>query len=221
MQIHNLIKTSMIDYPGKLACVVFTQGCMWKCWYCQNAELLPIKEGQIKESQVFDFLKTRKGQLDGVVLCGGEPTLQKDLAQFALKIKELGFLVKLDTNGTNPVVLKELLEKKLIDYVAMDIKTVLSKYDDVTCIKTNLDAIKESINILKNSNIDYEFRTTAIPTISHDDFIEIAKMLKGAKHYYIQTYVRPSKNHPQAIYAAQDLQKIAEVCKQYVPTSIR
>ena len=165
----------MIDYPGKLACVVFTQGCMWKCWYCQNAELLPIKEGQIKESQVFDFLKTRKGQLDGVVLCGGEPTLQKDLAQFALKIKELGFLVKLDTNGTNPVVLKELLEKKLIDYVAMDIKTVLSKYDDVTCIKTNLDAIKESINILKNSNIDYEFRTTAIPTISHDDLLRLQK----------------------------------------------
>lgn len=211
----------MIDYPGKLSCVVFTQGCMWKCWYCQNAELLAIKEGQVSESQVLDFLKTRVGQLDGVVLCGGEPTLQKDLAEFAKKIKDLGFCVKLDTNGTNPVVLQKMLDEKLIDYVAMDIKTNLEKYQDVTCVQTNIDAIKQSINILKNSNIDYEFRTTVIPSLTKDDLISIAKMLSGAKHYYLQTYIRPTPNHPKAIYSAQDLQKIADLCKQYIATGVR
>ena len=211
----------MIDYPGKLSCVVFTQGCMWKCWYCQNAELLAIKNGQIEESEVLNFLKTRIGQLDGVVLCGGEPTLQKDLAEFARKIKDLGFCVKLDTNGTNPVMLKKLLDENLIDYVAMDIKTDLSKYQEVTCVPTNIKAINQSIDILKNCKIDYEFRTTAIPTLSKEDIISIAKMLDGAKHYYLQTYVRPTPNHPKAVYVAKDLQEIAEVCKQYVPTNVR
>ena len=221
MQIHNYIKTSMIDYPGKLSCVVFTQGCMWKCWYCQNAELLSIGKGQVDEQEVLDFLKTRRGQLDGVVLCGGEPTLQKDLAEFAKKIKDLGFLVKLDTNGTNPIMLKKLLEQNLIDYVAMDIKTNIERYQEVTCVPTNIEAIKECIDILKNSKIDYEFRTTAIPSLSQDDIVNIAKMLQGARHYYLQTYIRPTPAHQKAIYTAQDLQAIAQKCKQYIPTSIR
>ncbi len=221
MEIHNYVKTSLIDYPGKLACVVFTQGCMWNCWFCQNAELLSLKKGEVDKQEVLDFLKTRIGKLDAVVVCGGEPTMHKDLPQFIKEIKDLGFLVKLDTNGTNPTALKDLLDKKLIDYVAMDIKTISKKYNDVAQVSVNLDALKQSINLLINSNIDYEFRTTAIPTILKQDFIDIAKYLKGAKHYYIQHYLPPTKNHPKSIYADADLQQIVKECNRYITTKLR
>lgn len=221
MEIHNYVKTSLIDYPGKLACVVFTQGCMWNCWFCQNAELLPLQKGQVSEQEVLNFLKTRVNQLDAVVVCGGEPTMQKDLPKFIKQIKDLGFLVKLDTNGTNPIVVKELLDKKLLDYVAMDIKTIPSKYDDVAKTKVNLNALKQTIDLLINSNIDYEFRTTAIPTILKQDFLEIAKSIRGAKHYYIQHYISPSKSHPKPTYIDTDLQEIVALCNDYVKTSLR
>ena len=222
MEIHNYLKSSLLDYPGKISCVVFTQGCPWRCWYCQNAELLPKIKGIVDENEIFEFLKTRIGLVDGVVICGGEPTIQPDLEEFITKIKELGFPVKLDTNGTNPGVIKSLIDKKLIDYVAMDFKTPLDKYDEVAKTHVDVEAIKKSIQILKENKIDYEFRTTAIPTLSESDFLEIAKEIKGAKLFYIQHYVRqPSFNKSIPLYDDQTLNKIVLECNNYVKTKLR
>ena len=222
MQIHNYLKSSLIDYPGKIACVVFTQGCPWRCWYCQNAELLPTTKGIVDEQEVLEFLETRKGLVDGVVVCGGEPTIQPDLEQFISKVKQLGFPVKLDTNGTNPDVMKNLLDKNLIDYVAMDFKAPLSKYDEVASVPVDVDAIKKSIKILIESNIDYEFRTTAIPTLNKEDFLEIAKSVAGAKLFYIQHYVKQkSYNKSFKLHSTQELEEIAKLCNDVVKTKLR
>ena len=222
MQIHNLVKTSLIDYPNKIACVVFTQGCMWRCWYCQNAELLPQKEGQTTEQEVFDFLKMRKGMLDGVVICGGEPTMQPDFKQFIKKVKNLGFCVKLDTNGTNPDVLQDLLLEELLDYVAMDIKAPIQKYTEVTNTQVDANNIKKSIDILLNSNIDYEFRTTAIPTLKAEDFLQIAQTICGAHAYYVQHFVKPKNyNCTQQLFDDATLIQIVDNCNKFVPTKLR
>ncbi len=201
---------------------MFTQGCMWRCWYCQNTELLPTVEGQILEEDVLDFLSTRKGMLDGVVICGGEPTMQPDLEGFISKIKKLGFCVKLDTNGTNPQVLDKLLNDKLLDYVAMDIKAPLQDYTKVASVPVNLDNIQTSINILHDCKIDYEFRTTAIPTLSKSDFLDIAKFIAGAPAYYIQHFVKPKNyNRPEKLWDDASLMDIVRDCNKYVPTKLR
>lgn len=222
MQIHNYIKSSLIDYPGKISCVVFTQGCPWRCWYCQNAELLPSKDGVVSSKEVIDFLKTRVGMLDSVVICGGEPTIQVGLEEFVREIKKLGFLVKLDTNGVNPDVLVNLINQKLIDYVAMDVKSPLGSYEEIAKTKVNAEQILNSINILKSSSIDYEFRTTALPTLTENDFIKIAEMLSGAKKYYIQRYVK-QKNYSlkNALHTNEELVDIVNKCNSYVITKLR
>ena len=187
-------KTSLLDYPDKISAIVFTQGCNFKCGYCHNPQLLKSENGIYDVDAFFDFLKKRQGKLDGVVITGGEATLQKDLKLFIQKVKELGFLVKLDTNGTNPQILKELIEEKLVDYIAMDIKAPLEKYPLIT--KTNVDTskIEESINIIMSSDIDYEFRTTVLPVqIQIEDFDSIGKFIQGAKRYYLQKFVVQSE----------------------------
>ena len=222
MQIHNYIKTSLIDYPGKISCVVFTQGCMWRCWYCQNAELLVKKQGQILEEEVLEFLKTRKGLLDAVVICGGEPTLQADLKDFIKKVKTLGFLVKLDTNGTNPEVLKELLDENLLDYVAMDIKAPLYKYKDIAMVDIETKKLELSIEILKHSTIDYEFRTTVVPTLSKQDIVDIAKTIEGAPHYYLQHFVKQkSCNKDFVLYDDKMLGEFVRISNNYIETKLR
>jgi len=193
MHIAGLQKSSLIDYPEKIACIVFTQGCNFRCGYCHNPELFEKREPLISTEAFFEFLKTRINKLDGVVITGGEPTLQKDLKDFIIKIKELGFLVKLDTNGTNPDIIQNLIEKNLLDYIAMDIKAPLSKYKNIVNIDINLENIQKSINLIMNSNIDYEFRTTVIKSqLNYNDFEEIGKLINGANKYYLQKFV-PSK----------------------------
>lgn len=160
MLIGGLQKSSLIDYPGKIAAVIFTQGCNFRCPYCHNPELVNGERGTINgkchEMAVLEFLKKRIGKLDGVVITGGEPTLHNNLPEFIKQIKNLGFAIKLDTNGTNPEMLKQLIDEKLIDYVAMDIKAPLDKYSEIVCTKVDTDKILKSIGILKNSNIkDY------------------------------------------------------------------
>ena len=170
MFIGGLQKVTLIDYPGKIACTVFCLGCNFRCGFCYNKELvLPEKtKSQIKipEKEFFNFLKGRKNLLQGVTVSGGEPTIYEDLPDFIKKIKKLDYFVKLDTNGSNPEMLKDLIEKKLIDYVAMDIKAPLinTKYTQITGIKGILNKVKKSIKIIKNSGLDYEFRTTIVPT---------------------------------------------------------
>ena len=189
MNIAGVQKVTLLDYPGKVACEIFTQGCNFECPFCQNSSLIPITNtGEFSEEEIFEYLNLRKNILDGVVITGGEPTVQKDLKSFIKKIKDLGLLVKLDTNGGNPKVLQELIDEKLVDYVAMDIKNIFNKYNITAGKKINLDNIKKSIEILKASKIDYEFRTTIIKEMhSLDDIISICKLVGDAK-YYLQNF---------------------------------
>ena len=189
MNIAGVQKVTLLDYPGKVACEIFTQGCNFECPFCQNSSLIPITNtGEFSEEEIFEYLNLRKNILDGVVITGGEPTVQKDLKEFIKKIKDLGLLVKLDTNGGNPKVLQELIDEDLVDYVAMDIKNIFNKYNITAGKKINLDNIKKSIEILKASKIDYEFRTTIIKEMhSLDDIISICKLVGDAK-YYLQNF---------------------------------
>lgn len=194
MQIGGLQKLTLIDFPGKIACTVFLIGCNFRCPFCYSGELvLPGKiknQPRIREKYFFDFLKERKGLLGGVVICGGEPMINKDLPGFIKKIKRLGFAVKLDTNGSNPKMLKELIDKKLIDYVAMDIKAPKEKYNQACGKKVDLKKIQKSIDILKNGKIDCEFRTTIVPGLhKKQDIIEIAKWISPAEKYYLQGFL--------------------------------
>lgn len=193
MHIGGFQKFSLLDYPGKICAIVFTQGCNFKCPYCHNPELIDFCVVPSKASDIIDFLKTRQGKLDAVVITGGEPTLQSDLKDFILKIKELNYLVKLDTNGTNPSLVEALLEQKLLDYVAMDIKSPLEKYPMTVSNNIDLKKIRQSIDMIMKSGVDYEFRTTVVrEMITTDDFEQIGELIKGAKRYYLQKFV-PSK----------------------------
>ena len=193
MQICGLQKLTLIDFPGCLAATVFLCGCNFRCPWCYSRELvLPEeikKQPEISEKELFSFLKERKGLLEGVVICGGEPTIHKELPGLVKKIKKLGYLVKLDTNGSNPKMIKKLIEDKLIDYVAMDVKLPKNKYPKIFKGGVKIENIEESIKILKEGKIDYEFRTTVVPTIlDKEDIIKIAKWLSPAKKYYLQNF---------------------------------
>lgn len=207
MEIGGLQKLTLIDYPGKIACTVFLIGCNFRCPWCYSAELVSPekikKQPKIPEKEFFEFLKERKGLLEGCVLCGGEPTINKDLPKFIQKIKKLGFLVKLDTNGSNPKMLKDLINNKLIDYVAMDIKAPKAKYEKLVGKKINIKNIESSLKILKNSLIDFEFRTTIVPTLlKKEDILKIARWISqptrlrqdfaGQGKYFLQNF-RPQK----------------------------
>ncbi len=191
MKIGGLHKFSLIDFPQKTSAIIFTQGCNFKCPFCHNPELvLPsLFTNDYSEDGILTFLKKRKGLLDGVVITGGEPTIQKDLKQFLKKIKKIGFLIKLDTNGSNPDVLKELINLQLIDYIAMDIKSPYNKYKLLSGIEINTSNIKKSIQIIENSRISYEFRTTVIPNyLNADDLMDIVSYLKDKTKYKIQNF---------------------------------
>lgn len=189
MNIAGVQKVTLLDFPGRVACEIFTQGCNFACPFCQNSSLIPITNTkEFSEEEVFEYLNLRKKILDGVVITGGEPTVQKDIKEFIKKIKELGLLVKLDTNGSNPKMLQELINDELVDYVAMDIKNIFSKYNITAGKKVILDNIKKSINILKNSKIEYEFRTTIVKELHKiDDIVSICKLVGDAK-YYLQNF---------------------------------
>lgn len=221
MRIAGLQKSSLIDYPEKIACIVFTQGCNFRCGYCHNPELFENKEPLISLEAFFDFLKSRQGKLDGVVITGGEPTLQKDLKEFIKNIKDLGFLVKLDSNGTNYEVLKDLVNENLLDYIAMDIKAPIDKYEFIVNCNVNIENIKKSINLIKNSGIDYEFRTTVLKSqLSYEDFEKIGQLISGAKRYYLQKFV-PSKILDETLmgeetYSNQEFEKIKDILKNNI-----
>lgn len=191
MQIHGFNKTTLLDYPGQVACTVFTGSCNFRCPFCQNSDLVidPSSQPVISEEEVFNHLEKRKGIIKGICVTGGEPTLQKDLLEFLKKVKEKGLLVKLDTNGYRPDVLKRAVEEGMVDYVAMDVKSSLPEYSKAAGIDVEVSLIKESIDFIKQSSIDYEFRTTVTRELhSKETFAEIATLLDGAKRYYLQGY---------------------------------
>ncbi len=185
-------KFSMVDYEGYIACTVFSGGCNFRCPFCHNAPLVigDISAQEIGEKDVLDYLLKRKGLVDGVVVSGGEPTLQKDLKEFIIKVRDMGYKVKLDTNGTNPLVIRQLIDEGLIDYVAMDIKNCKEKYPlTIGTERVNIADIEESVELLKSTNIDTEFRTTLIKEMHTDeDMRKIASWINGGKSYYMQHY---------------------------------
>lgn len=193
MRIGGLQKNSLIDYPGKISAIVFTIGCNFRCPYCHNPELVDETATEIPEADIFTFLEKRVGLLEAVTITGGEPTMHDDLPSFMQKVKALGFLVKLDTNGTNPDMLQKALEEKLVDYVAMDIKSPLATYEKTANRPVDTDAIRKSIGLLKDGSTPYEFRTTLVKTlITPEDLDGIGSDIQGAERYYLQKFV-PTK----------------------------
>ena len=182
-------KLTLLNYPDKVACTIFTKGCNFKCPFCHNSSLISLDKENDKYKEVISYLNKRKGILDGVCITGGEPLIHKCIKDLIKEIKDMGFLVKLDTNGSNPLMLKEIIDEKLIDYVAMDIKNTFDKYEMTIGCKTNLDNIKKSIDVIESSDIDYEFRTTIVKELhTFDDIKGIVNMLDEKSKYYIQNF---------------------------------
>lgn len=195
MQIGGLEQCSLIDYPGKISAVVFTQGCNFRCGYCHNPELVypTLFQPAISLHEIFEFLKKRKGKLDAVVVTGGEPTLQDGLFGFLRDIRALGFKIKLDTNGSNPDLVAKIIDAGFVDYLAMDIKGPLKKYEMVTCAAIEPEKIQKSIRLIMRSGIDYEFRTTIVRSqLARRDFPGIGRLINGARLYALQRFVVPS-----------------------------
>jgi len=195
MKIGGLQKVSLIDYPGQISAVLFTQGCNFRCSYCHNPELVdPALYGEtLPEKEVLAFLDRRRGKLDAVVLSGGEPTLQPDLLSFARRIREYGYLIKLDTNGARPDVLRKLINAGLADYIAMDIKGPLEKYRGITKSDIQPDTIRQSIELIMASGIQYEFRTTVVKSLLQDgDLAGIVRLIKPSRTFVLQAFV-PSR----------------------------
>ena len=223
-------KTTLLDYPGRLASIVFTGGCNLRCPYCQNSEIAfdidTAENPAFSEEEIFSHLKKRRGMIEGVVITGGEPTLQKDLVPFIQKVRSLGLLVKLDTNGTNPALLMELLREGLLDYVAMDIKQSIENYplacglfdEDFVSLS---DSIMESVSILLSCGIEYEFRTTVVKELFKEtDLKGIASMIRGAKNYYLQGF-RESPGVPKgSCFSAptpEELSEYEQIMKSLLP----
>ncbi len=192
LNIQGLQKLTLLDFPGKMACTVFTGGCNLRCPFCHNASIAvrPSKDGEYTAEQILDFLKKRQGILDGVAITGGEPLMQKDIEEFIRSIRELGYSVKLDTNGTYPEKLKSLVKQGLVDYVAMDVKASPEGYPPAVGIGGyDITKVKESIDFLLEGNVDYEFRTTIVREFhSVFDMDSLGSFIKGAKRHFLQGF---------------------------------
>lgn len=217
MEIYGFQKMTLLDFPGKVACTVFTGGCNFRCPFCHNALLVTEldKDNSYSHDEIFDYLKKRKGILDGVCITGGEPLLNKDIASFISEIKALGYSVKLDTNGSFPERLNELIEKGLIDYVAMDIKNSPERYAETAGVKNiSFTEIEKSIKIIMQGRIPYEFRTTVVNEFHNVEDIEsIAKLIEGASGYYLQSFV-DSGNLIGSDMTAVSKEKMNEMCEK-------
>lgn len=230
MIIGGLEKLTLIDYPGKLSAIVFTQGCNFRCKYCYNPMLvLPSSDGEchhnnekkgqfrISENDLFDFLKKRKGKLEGVVITGGEPTLHPDLPEFIGKIRDIGYDVKLDTNGSNPDMLRYTINKNLLDYVAMDIKSDADNYKITVGLDIDFNKIQESVNIIKEAGIPHEFRTTCVPGFHNEEIIaNMAKLIAGADKWYLQNFKSDTELMDKSLkgkppFSSSQMQKFADI----------
>ncbi|MBU1163382.1 MAG: anaerobic ribonucleoside-triphosphate reductase activating protein [Proteobacteria bacterium] len=226
MIIGGLHKSSLIDYPGKISCVIFLSGCNFDCPYCHNPELAKgrsLGSGFLSEDLIFDFLETHKGFLDGVVISGGEPTLQKGLISFCKKIRLMGYPVKLDTNGSRPEVISKLIDEGLVNYIAMDIKTDPSHYTSLIKDDCSTDDIFSSVRIIKESNIDYEFRTTCVKSLVNESiFNNISYWLEGSRLYALQQFSKTDVLHPELfrdnsdIYQDYEMMDLKSVANQWV-----
>ena len=225
MIIHGLQKMSLLDFPGKMCCTVFTGGCDFRCPFCHNASLVlhPEEAEHLEESEFFSFLEKRVGWLDGVAITGGEPMMQKDLLPFAKRIKDLGFLVKLDTNGSYPERLREIVEAGVIDYVAMDIKNVPEFYGETVGIeKFDTANVEKSMAFLKENRVPYEFRTTVVKTFHSPERMEaLAKFIGDVPAYFLQAFIDSDHNIRSGLeaYTDDEMKEIFEIVKKYIPSA--
>jgi len=228
VNIRGFIETSLLDWDGKVASVIFLPHCNFLCPFCNNGILVAAPEAlpEIKVETVEDFIRERKDFIDGVVITGGEPTIHPWLPELARRLKALGVLVKLDTNGTNPELLSELLNSKLIDYIAMDLKAPLSgKYHEAAGVNVDLRQITASIELIMNSGLDYEFRTTVVPTLHEAADIEaMARSIKGAKKFVLQQFV-PDHTLDENLrtikpYPKEKMQELAALARKFVPQTV-
>ena len=225
MKFYGMQKMTLLDYPGYVACTLFTGGCNFRCPFCHNALLvLDLDENYtIPEEEVLAFLKKRQGLLDGVCVTGGEPLINKDIGDFLSKVKELGFKIKLDTNGTNPALLKELVSQNLVDYVAVDIKNSPEKYAETVGLKSfDMSTINETVNFLMSGCVDYEFRTTVTKQFHTEKSMEeAARFIRGAKRYILQNFVDSGNLIGSGItgQSKEEMEKLLAVVKKYVPDS--
>ena len=216
MIIDGFEKLTLLDYPENIACIIFTRGCNLRCPFCHNSSILEFSNetSKITEKEIFDYLEKRKNILDGVCITGGEPLLQADIKEFIKKIKNLNLKVKLDTNGTNYLKLKELLDENLLDYVAMDIKNVYEKYPITTGIKNlDIENIKKSIALLKKSKVEYEFRTTIVKNFhTFEDIENLCKLVGKDSNYYIQNFINSDNVLEKNLesFSNEDLEKLKE-----------
>lgn len=225
MKFYGMQKMTLLDYPGYVACTLFTGGCNFRCPFCHNALLvLDLDENYtIPEEEVLAFLKKRQGLLDGVCVTGGEPLINKDIGDFLSKVKELGFKIKLDTNGTNPALLKELVSQNLVDYVAVDIKNSPEKYAETVGLKSfDMSTINQTVNFLMTGCVDYEFRTTVTKQFHTEKSMEeAARFIRGAKRYFLQNFVDSGNLIGSGItgQSKEEMEKLLSVVKKYVPDS--
>lgn len=215
MLIAGFQKNSFVDYPGQIAAVVFTPYCNFNCVYCHNEHILGKDTPLLNEDDVFRFLKKRVGTLGAVVISGGEPTLQQDLEPFIMRVRALGYRVKLDTNGAKPQVLQALLGKNLLDYVAMDVKAPLRRYGEIARVPVDIGAIAKSIALLEKSGIPHEFRLTFAPQLSEDDAVETAMLVLGCERFYLQQYNPRNENDPPA-HSPQVVRRTAERIREKI-----
>lgn len=227
MKIKGMIEASFLDWDGKIVTTLFVPKCNFRCPYCQNWELIEHPENfeEVDFERIKKFLLGHKGFIDGVCVTGGEPTIYEDLPEFIKKIRDMGFLVKLDTNGSKPGMIKKLIDEKLVDYIAMDMKASFEKYDTACGVKVDVESIKRSIEIIMNSKIEYEFRTTAVPDITDESDIEnIADSVKGAKKYVLQQFIPKNamdeKLRNVTPYEKDVFEKMMEKAKKYVKNAM-
>lgn len=219
MLIGGMQKMTLLDFPGRIACIVFTHGCNFRCPYCHNAPLVTDAPDALCEEEVFAYLKKRQGILEGVVVSGGEPTLQKDIVPFLEKVKALGYAVKLDTNGTNPAVLHEIVERGLCDYVAMDIKNSREKYSATAACSVDVSAVEQSVAFLLSGRVEYEFRTTVTRELhSVGDMRSIGEWIRGAERYFLQTFTDSGclVGEGMSALSAEETAELADTVRPYV-----
>ena len=225
MKIHGLQKMTLIDFPGKVACTVFIGGCDLRCPFCHNAELIDgTMPAIMDEQELLIFLKKRQGLLDGVAITGGEPMLQgENLVTLTKKIKDLGYLVKMDTNGTHPNLLCHMIDMHLIDYVAMDVKNSPERYAETTGTNAiNMNRIKDSIAMLLQNRVEYEFRTTVVAELHNDEsFHKIGKWIQGANKYYLQKFTNRDTVPFQGFHAPTNEQMLTylTIARKYIPSA--
>ncbi len=227
MILAGIAKTSLVDFPGKIATVLFTPGCDYDCFYCHNRSLIEDFQDIVPNEEIEEFLTKRVGLVDGVVITGGEPTLHSDLISYMIKLKGMGYLTKLDTNGSHPEIVEKCIEAKAVDYYAVDYKAPKDRYKEICRGESDADVVLQTISLLLSANQDFEVRTTVIPQLTLEDLITMAEELPLVPKYTLNPYKKPLhfREEDRALieaqpYSEKDIAAFAETLKLYQPNTV-